>query len=164
MKNVFDKPLLNNDRLDFSKISGKLPLPYLVEIQTDSFKHLLDEGIDEVFNDVFPIYNYSETMSLQYVGHEFEAPKYSHLEAKVRDLNYAAPLRVSLRLALPDGQIKESKVFMGDFPLMTDSGTFIIDAYPVRVVPSDILAVFLTVVAIGFLAAWYPVHYLSKKR
>lgn len=138
MKNVFDKPLLNNDRLDFSKISGKLPLPYLVEIQTDSFKHLLDEGIDEVFNDVFPIYNYSETMSLQYVGHEFEAPKYSHLEAKVRDLNYAAPLRVSLRLVLPDGQIKESKVFMGDFPLMTDSGTFIIAGVE-RVIVSQIV-------------------------
>ncbi len=139
MKNIVEKPLLNNDRLDFSKISGKLPLPYLVEIQTDSYKHLMDEGIDEVFNDVFPIYNnYSESMRLEYVSHEFEPAKYSFLECKERDLNYSAPLRVTLRLVLPSGEYKEGKVFMGEFPLMTDSGTFIISGVE-RVIVSQIV-------------------------
>ncbi|MCH5180622.1 MAG: DNA-directed RNA polymerase subunit beta [Erysipelotrichales bacterium] len=119
---------LNNDRIDFSKISGTLELPYLVEIQTESYKEFLKHGIEETFKDVFPISNYAENVYIEYVGHRFLEPKYDWLECKNRDLTYCAPLKVTLRLRFNEtGEIKEKEVFMGDFPLMTDSGTFIIN-------------------------------------
>ncbi len=119
---------LNNDRIDFSKISGTLPLPYLVEIQTESYKAFLNKGIDEAFRDVFPISNYADDVFIEYVGYRFLEPKYDWLECKSRDLTYCAPLKVTLRLCFKDtGEIKEKEVFMGDIPLMTDSGTFIIN-------------------------------------
>ena len=119
---------LHNGRIDFSKISGTLPLPYLVEIQTKSFQWLLDEGIDEVFKDVYPIADRNDKLIIEYVSCRLDKPKYNYLECKTRDLTYSAPLRVTLRLINKGtGEIKESEVFMGDFPLMTDSGTFIIN-------------------------------------
>ena len=119
---------LHNGRIDFSKISGTLPLPYLVEIQTKSFKWLLDEGIDEVFRDVYPIADRNDKLIIEYVGCRLDTPKYDFLECKTRDLTYSAPLKVTLRLINKGtGEIKESEVFMGDFPLMTDSGTFVIN-------------------------------------
>ncbi len=119
---------LNNDRIDFSKISGTLELPYLVEIQTESYKEFLKNGIEETFRDVFPISNYADDVFIEYVGHRFLEPKYDWLECKNRDLTYCAPLKVTLRLCFKNtGEIKEKEVFMGDFPLMTDSGTFIIN-------------------------------------
>ncbi len=119
---------LHNGRIDYSKISGSLPLPYLVEIQTESFKWFLEEGIDEVFKDVYPISNHSETLMIEYCGSRLDHPKYDPLECKTRDLTYSAPLKVTLRLIFKNtGEIKENEVFMGDFPLMTESGTFIIN-------------------------------------
>jgi DNA-directed RNA polymerase subunit beta len=119
---------LHNGRIDFSKISGSLPLPNLVEIQTKSFKWLLDEGIDEVFRDVYPIADRNGKLVIHYVGCRLDTPKYDYLECKTRDLTYSAPLRVTLRLSIEtSGEIIEKEVFMGDFPLMTESGTFIIN-------------------------------------
>ena len=119
---------LHNGRIDFSKISGTLPLPNLVEIQTKSFQWLLEEGIDEVFKDVYPIADRNDNLIIEYVGCRLDKPKYDHLECKTRDLTYSAPLKVTLRLInRATGEIKENEVFMGDFPLMTDSGTFIIN-------------------------------------
>ena len=119
---------LHNGRIDFSKISGTLPLPNLVEIQTKSFQWLLEEGIDEVFKDVYPIADRNDKLIIEYVGCRLDKPKYDHLECKTRDLTFSAPLKVTLRLInRATGEIKENEVFMGDFPLMTDSGTFIIN-------------------------------------
>ncbi len=119
---------LTNDRIDFSKISGTLPLPYLVEIQTESYAWFLKTGIEEAFKDVFPISNYADDVFIEYVSYRFLEPKYDWLECKCRDLTYCAPLKVTLRLCFKNtGEIKEKEVFMGDFPLMTDSGTFIIN-------------------------------------
>ncbi len=130
---------LNNNRIDYSKISGTLPLPNLVEIQTESFKWFITQGIKEVLEDVFPIANYSETLQIEYVDCRFDQPKYDYLECKERDMTYSAPLRVTLRLRFKEtGEIKESEVFMGDFPLMTKSGTFIINGAE-RVIVSQLV-------------------------
>jgi DNA-directed RNA polymerase subunit beta len=118
---------LHNGRRDYSKLSGTYPLPNLVEIQTESYKWLLEEGIDEVFRDIYPISDRNDKLEIDYVGCHFDAPKFDYLECKSRDLNYCAPLKATLRLFKKDtGEITENEVFMGDFPLMTDSGTFII--------------------------------------
>ncbi len=130
---------LNNQRIDYSKISGSLALPYLVEIQTESFHKFISKGIHEVLNDVFPISNYADTLQIEYVSSRFDEPKYDYLECKERDMTYSAPLRVTLRLRFKEtGEIKESEVFMGDFPLMTDSGTFIINGAE-RVIVSQLV-------------------------
>lgn len=129
-KNLSEKnyKYLHNGRIDFSKISGSLDLPNLVEIQTKSFQWFLEEGIDEVFKDVYPIANHSETLLIEYVSCRLDNPKYDYLECKTRDLTYSAPLKVTLRLINRNtGELKENEVFMGDFPLMTESGTFIIN-------------------------------------
>lgn len=131
--------LLPNNRIDFSKISGSLPLPYLVEIQTESYKWFLEHGIHEVLHDVFPITNYAENLVIEYVNCRFDKPKYDYLECKERDMTYSAPLRVTLSLRFKDtGEIKESEVFMGDFPLMTESGTFVINGAE-RVIVSQLV-------------------------
>jgi len=114
--------------VNYSKISGTLPLPNLVEVQTQSYQWLLEQGLHEALRDIFPIDNYAETLTLEYLGFRFDAPAYSYLECKDRDMTYSVPLRVNLRLIFKeDGNIKESEVFLGDFPLMTDSGTFIVN-------------------------------------
>ena len=119
---------MDNARVNYSKISGTLPLPNLVEVQTLSYQWLLEQGLDEALRDIFPIDNYAETLKLEYLGFRFDAPAYNYLECKDRDMTYSVPLRVNLRLIFKeDGNIKESEVFLGDFPLMTDSGTFIVN-------------------------------------
>ena len=111
-------------RRNYSRISGSLELPNLVEIQTNSYKWFKEVGIKEVFDDIYPITNFNETLSLEFVDCAFDEPKYSVNESKDRDANYAAPIRATLRLINSGtGEIKEQEVFMGDFPLMTDSGT-----------------------------------------
>ncbi len=126
-------------RRDYSRISGSLPLPNLVEIQTDSFKWFIEEGIKEVFEDIYPITNFNETLSLEFVDCRFDEPKYNVDEAKDRDAIYSAPLRATLRLVNNStGEIKENEVFMGDFPLMTDAGTFIINGAE-RVIVSQLV-------------------------
>jgi len=139
MKSYKDYPKINNDRINFSKISGKLELPYLVEIQTESYHNFLKEGIDEVFKDVFPIDNYSGSMSIIYNNFRLDEPKRSYLECKEKDLTYSAPLTVNLRLLDKiTGEFVDSDVFMGEIPLMTNSGTFIVNGAE-RVIVSQIV-------------------------
>lgn len=127
------------NRRNYSRISGSLELPNLVEIQTNSYEWFKTEGIKEVFNDVYPISNFNETLTLEFVDCRFDEPKYSVDEAKDRDANYSAPIRATLRLVNNGtGEIKENEVFMGDFPLMTDSGTFIINGVE-RVIVSQLV-------------------------
>ena len=127
------------NRRNYSRISGSLELPNLVEIQTDSYEWFKNEGIKEVFNDVYPISNFNETLTLEFVDCRFDESKYSVDEAKDRDANYSAPIRATLRLINNGtGEIKENEVFMGDFPLMTDSGTFIINGAE-RVIVSQLV-------------------------
>ena len=128
-----------NGRLDFSKISGRLGLPYLVEIQTDSYKWFLEKGIHDVLKEVFPIENYSSTLFIDYVSFRLEPPKWTPLECKAGDLTYSSKLKVTLRLRFKaSGEIKEAEVFMGDLPLMTESGTFIVNGAE-RVIVSQIV-------------------------
>lgn len=126
-------------RRNYSRISGSLELPNLVEIQTNSYKWFKEVGIKEVFDDIYPITNFNETLSLEFVDCAFDEPKYSVNESKDRDANYAAPIRATLRLINSGtGEIKEQEVFMGNFPLMTDSGTFIINGAE-RVIVSQLV-------------------------
>ncbi len=130
--------LLPNNRIDFSKISGSTPLPNLVEVQTKSFKEFLEKGLDEVFKECFPIENYSGTAEIIYESFRFEEPEYSPLECKEGDLTYSAKLKCKLGLRIKaSGEISESEVFMGDIPMMTDSGTFIVNGAE-RVIVSQI--------------------------
>ena len=128
-----------NGRLDFSKISGRLELPYLCEVQVDSYRWFLEHGIDEVLKEMFPIENYSSTLSIDYVSCRLEEPKFSPLECKARDMTYSSKLKVKLYLNFKQsGEIKESEVFMGEIPLMTESGTFIFNGAE-RVIVSQIV-------------------------
>lgn len=130
-------------RRDYSKVSGELDLPNLVEIQTDSFKWFQQEGIKEVFDEIYPIMNYSESIKLEFVDYEFGEPKYDVLECKIREANYAAPIKGKMKLSILDSQTGEviekyEDVFLGDFPLMSDSGTFIVNGAE-RVIVSQIV-------------------------
>ncbi|MDY0177772.1 MAG: DNA-directed RNA polymerase subunit beta [Bacilli bacterium] len=138
-RNITKLKKLNNDRIDFSKISGTLPLPNLVEIQTRSYEEFKNQGLDEVFREVFPIVNYTGTMSIEYRKVEFGEPKHPYLECKARDLTYSVPLNLTLGLLNKEtGEIQESKVYMGDLPLMTNSGTFIVNGAE-RVIVSQLV-------------------------
>ena len=141
MQSYKDYPKLNNDRINFSKISGNLPLPYLVEIQTESYKSFLETGINEALVDIFPIENYNKSLSIEYHsgGFRLETPKYNPLQCKEKDLTFSSSLKVKLYLNdKMTGELKESEVFMGEIPLMTESGTFIINGAE-RVIVSQIV-------------------------
>ncbi len=118
-----------NTRMTFSKINEVIDMPNLIEIQKDSYNWFITEGLKEVFKDMSEITDYSGNLVLSFIDYRIdEQPKYSVTECKSRDTTYAAPLRVTARLLNNEtGEIKESEVFMGDFPLMTDSGTFVIN-------------------------------------
>ncbi len=118
-----------NTRMSFSKINEVIDMPNLIEIQKDSYNWFIEEGLKEVFNEMSSITDYTGNLVLDFVDYRFEAtPKYDIQECKARDTTYAAPLRVTARLINNEtGEIKESEVFMGDFPLMTESGTFVIN-------------------------------------
>ncbi len=132
-------PVGLNNRVNFGKISGSLELPYLVAVQTKSFKWFKETGIDEVFREVFPITNNNETISLEYESCHFEEPEYKPLECKEEDLTYCSKLKATLLLRSKDtNQIKKSEVYMGDVPMMTNSGTFIINGTE-KVVVSQII-------------------------
>ena len=135
-------PLLPNERINFSKISGSLELPNLVEIQTKSYKWFLESGIDEVLREIFPIASFNEDYFIDYVSSELKEPKYTYLQCKARDYTYSAPLRAKLILrranATNEKSMLEREVFMGDIPLMTESGTFIINGAE-RVIVSQIV-------------------------
>lgn len=139
IRNIEQLKKLNNDRYDYSKISGKLPLPNLVEIQTKSYEEFKEKGLDEVFRESFPIVNYTNTLSIDYVSVRFDQPKHPFIKCKAQDLTYSAPIYVMLRLTHHDtGEIQESEVYMGEFPLMTKSGTFIVNGAE-RVIVSQLV-------------------------
>ncbi|EFI42007.1 DNA-directed RNA polymerase subunit beta [Peptoniphilus sp. oral taxon 386] len=128
------------ERMSFSRIDEVLSLPNLIEVQTDSFEWLLKEGLKEVFDDVSPIEDYSGNLILEFVDYYIsDEIKYDIDESKQRDTNYCAPLKVKVRLINTEtGEVKEQEVFMGDIPLMTPNGTFIINGAE-RVVVSQLV-------------------------
>ncbi|MBO5262579.1 MAG: DNA-directed RNA polymerase subunit beta, partial [Clostridia bacterium] len=137
---VKEQKLGKNTRMSFAKISELCEMPNLIEVQKESFKWFLEKGIKEVLNDISPIMDHTEDLCIEFVSYTLDVnnPKYPVEECKVRDVNYAAPLRVNVRLSNRlTGEVKEHEVFMGDFPLMTDNGTFVINGAE-RVVVSQI--------------------------
>ena len=134
-------------RKNFGRIGDAAPMPNLIQVQKDSYEQFLQrfakpedrllEGLEAVFRSVFPISDFTETATLEYVSYEFEDPKYDTEECQQRDMTYAAPLKVTLRLIVFEvdeetgaksvKDIKEQEVYMGDMPLMTDNGTFIVN-------------------------------------
>ncbi|MBQ1564624.1 MAG: DNA-directed RNA polymerase subunit beta [Clostridia bacterium] len=128
-------------RKSFSHISEVLEMPDLIEVQKNSYYHFLKEDLREVFNDISPIVDFSGKLILEFVDYriDLDKPKYSIEESKSRDVNYAAPLRVTVRLINKEtGEVKQQEVFMGDFPLMTPQGTFIINGAE-RVIVSQLV-------------------------
>ena len=140
MVNVKDVQLGKTTRKSFSKIDEVLEIPNLIEIQKNSYQWFLDEGIREVFNDVASITDANGKLTLSFVDYTIDdQPKYTISECKERDVTYAAPLRVKARLKNEEtGEITENIIFMGDFPLMTDSGTFVINGAE-RVIVSQLV-------------------------
>ena len=134
-------------RKNFGRIGDAAPMPNLIQVQKDSYEQFLQrfakpedrllEGLEAVFRSVFPISDFTETATLEYVSYEFEEPKYDTEECQQRDMTYAAPLKVTLRLVVWDvdeetearsiRDVKEQDVYMGDMPLMTDNGTFVVN-------------------------------------
>ncbi|MBQ8759695.1 MAG: DNA-directed RNA polymerase subunit beta, partial [Clostridia bacterium] len=140
MVNVKPVQLGKTTRMSFSKINEALEMPNLIEVQKNSYKWFLEEGLKEVFRDVAAITDYNGNLVLNFVDYSIDdTPKYSVAECKERDVTYAAPLRVKATLWNKEtGVVKENEVFMGDFPLMTDSGTFVINGAE-RVIVSQLV-------------------------
>ena len=115
------------ERMTFSKINEVGAMPNLIEIQTSSYDWFIKEGLREVFDDISPIRDYADNLILEFIDYSLnDPPKYEQEECKERDVTYAAPLKVRVRLVNKEtGEVKEQEVFMGDFPLMTEKGTFI---------------------------------------
>ena len=126
-------------RRSYSRINEVLELPNLIEIQTKSYQWLLEKGIGEMFKDISPIEDHSGKLALEFVDYVFQDPKYDVSESRQQDTNFAAPMYVKLRLINNEtGEIKDQEVFFGDFPLMTASGTFIINGSE-RVIVSQLV-------------------------
>ncbi len=126
-------------RRSYARISEILELPNLIEIQTKSYEWFLKEGLLEMFRDISPIDDFTGNLSLEFVDYRLGEPKYDLEESKNRDATYAAPLRVKVRLINKEtGEVKDQEVFMGDFPLMTDTGTFVINGAE-RVIVSQLV-------------------------
>lgn len=129
-----------NTRMSYSKIHEVLEMPNLIEVQKNSYQWFLDEGLREVFRDISPIMDYTGNLILDFVDYSLDdTPKYSVEECKERDTTYSAPLKAKVRLINKEsGEVKEQEIFMGDFPLMTDNGTFIINGAE-RVIVSQLV-------------------------
>ena len=126
-------------RVSFSKITEPLELPNLIEIQRTSYEDFFNEKLLETFRDISPIQDFTGNLVLEFISYSLGEPKYSVEECKERDVTYAAPLKVLVRLINKEtGEVKEQEVFMGDFPLMTDKGTFIINGAE-RVIVSQLV-------------------------
>ncbi|WP_406543281.1 DNA-directed RNA polymerase subunit beta [Clostridium ljungdahlii] len=128
-------------RMSFSRLKEIGHMPNLIEVQLDSYNWFLKEGLQEVFDDINPIQDYTANLNLEFVGYKLDMDniKYSVEECKERDATYAAPLKVKVRLINKEtGEVKEQEVFMGDFPLMTEQGTFIINGAE-RVIVSQLV-------------------------
>ncbi|MGY3187491.1 DNA-directed RNA polymerase subunit beta [Lysinibacillus sp. TE18511] len=129
----------HRQRRSFARIKEVLELPNLIEIQTASYEWFLEEGLREMFRDISPIEDFTGNLSLEFIDYSLGDPKYDVDECKERDVTYAAPLRVKVRLYNKEtDEVKEQDVFMGDFPLMTETGTFIINGAE-RVIVSQLV-------------------------
>ncbi len=141
MVKAHPEKLGNTERMSFSHINEVLEMPNLIDVQKSSYRWFLDEGLKEVFRDISTIEDYTGNLVLDFTGYRLEddKPKYSVEECKARDATYNAPLKVMTRLFNKEtGEIKEQEIFMGDFPLMTDSATFVINGAE-RVVVSQLV-------------------------
>ena len=132
-------PVGDRTRYSYARINEVLPMPHLIDIQRKSYEWFMREGLCEIFHDISPIKDFTGNLELSFEGFTLGDPKYSVEECKERDASYSAPLNVNVRLLYKDtGEIKESKVFMGDFPPMTETGTFIINGAE-RVIVSQLV-------------------------
>ncbi|MDR0947218.1 MAG: DNA-directed RNA polymerase subunit beta, partial [Ruminococcus sp.] len=140
MVNVKPVELGKTTRMSFGKINEVLTMPNLIEVQKNSYKWFVEEGLKEVFRDISAITDYSNNLVLNFTDYKIEEnPKYSIAECKERDATYAVPLFVTAMLLNKEtNELKENNVYMGDFPLMTDSGTFIINGAE-RVIVSQLV-------------------------
>ena len=129
----------HRQRRSFARISEVLDLPNLIEIQTASYEWFMEEGLREMFRDISPIQDFTGNLALEFIDYKLGDPKYPVDESKERDVTYAAPLRVKVRLHNKETEeVKEQDVFMGDFPLMTENGTFVINGAE-RVIVSQLV-------------------------
>src|SRR5438552_6209713 len=135
-----DEQLNRVGRRNFGRIPAVMPMPNLIQIQIDSFSWFLNIGLRELFEEISPITDFTgKNMELEFRDYSFGEPRYTVYECRQRDMTYAAPLRVRVQLKIKEtGEIKESEIFMGDFPLMTDNGTFVINGAE-RVVVSQLV-------------------------
>jgi len=133
-------PTSLRERMDLSSLAEVLPLPNLIQTQTDSFKWFCDEGLQELFNEISPIQDFTgKNLDLKFLTYEFRDPKYSEAECRTRDLTYSRPLWAKVELQNKEtGEINTQDVFLGDFPWMTDKGTFVINGAE-RVVVSQLV-------------------------
>ena len=140
MVNVKPVKLGKNVRMSFSRINEVLEMPNLIEVQKNSYQWFLEKGLKEVFDDMSAITDYTGNLVLDFIDYHLDPePKYSVEECKERDVTYAAPLRVKARLLNKEtGEVKEQEIFLGDFPLMTESGTFVINGAE-RVIVSQLV-------------------------
>jgi DNA-directed RNA polymerase subunit beta len=127
-------------RKSYARIPEVLPIPNLIELQLDSFAWFVDKGLRELFDEISPIKDFTgKVMELQFLDYEFGPPKYNQLECRSKDLTFSRPLYVNVELLIKEtGEIQRQRVYMGDFPTMTDQGTFIINGAE-RVVVSQLV-------------------------
>jgi DNA-directed RNA polymerase subunit beta len=129
----------NTARKSYARIPDVLELPRLIEVQLKSFQWFLDEGFRELFEEISPIVSFNKNLELHFLDYRFDEPKYPEKECRERDMTFASPLWVNVRLINKEtGEIQEQEVFMGDFPLMTENGTFVINGAE-RVVVSQLI-------------------------
>ena len=129
----------HRQRRSFSRIRNTYELKDLLEIQKKSYQWFIDTGIKEVFEDLFPVENFSGTLSLEFGDYHFDEPRYSIKQSKDRETTFAAPLKVEVRLFNHEtGEVKEQEIFLGDMPVMTESGTFVINGAE-RVIVSQLV-------------------------
>src|SRR5919109_2688436 len=127
------------ERRSFAKLEEVLPPPNLISVQRESFNWFLNEGLKETLNDISPIEDFTGNLALQFINHRFEEPKFNEDECKEKDMTFSRPLFVTAAFINKEtGEIKEQTVFMGDFPMMTNKGTFIINGTE-RVVVSQLV-------------------------
>ncbi|MBI5955485.1 MAG: DNA-directed RNA polymerase subunit beta, partial [Chloroflexi bacterium] len=131
--------ITNNQRLSYARISDVLQMPNLIQVQKDSFEWFKEEGLRELLDEISPIQSFSKDLELYFLDYSFGEPKYSEAECRQRDMTFSVPLKVWVRLVnKKSGEIKEQEIFMGDFPKMTDNGTFVINGAE-RVVVSQLV-------------------------
>jgi DNA-directed RNA polymerase subunit beta len=134
------RALISAGRKSYARIDEKLPIPNLIELQLDSFQWFIEKGLRELFDEISPIKDFTgKVMELQFLEYEFGPPKYTELECRTKDLTYSKPLYVNVELLIKEtGEIQRQRVYMGDFPMMTDQGTFVINGAE-RVVVSQLV-------------------------